>query len=503
MIHKSYFSKNNTILANSNVNTAKNPVTQLFYGKNVTKTCKFTGYSGHSCNGATGFTKNVDTGFSRFIFNLDLTDLRQKISSCCIPSTPSASTVGPLNHTLRMTNTSNFDDTLMNDKILVDGTRRATSFTLMLFKAVSGNSWSEGVGYDYLVPDGVFEPDFDLTYSQRPSNWFSSTTLTMWPINGIYNNTNATTYTILDTQTFDNGNENITFNSAALNTEIDNLLLAASSTTSANTYGIAFLPAFENLTGLTESYSVGFFSRYTQTFFEPFLETTYNDIIDDNRAQFNLGVSNNLFLYAYDHNGDPICFDSPPLVTIEDCNGYYAGSFTATQLTCGVYYINLTLISVVQAPPVIYTDIWSNLFINSIPQVNVSNEFIIYDNGFSIGSTAGVPKVYGYSVSGIKEDEKLTNGETRKVFISTRVPYTVDEQVLVDNLQYRMYVTQGTTQVDVIPWTAVNRSFTHNYFLLDTGWMIPNEYYIDIKATSNQQVDIYRKQIKFQVINQL
>jgi len=73
----------------------------------------------------------------------------------------------------------------------------------------------------------------------------------------------------------------------------------------------------------------------------------------------------------------------------------------------------------------------------------------------------------------------------------------------VDNLEYRVYVTQGTTQVEVIPWSSVNKTFTHNYFLLDTGWMIPNEYYIDIKATSNQQVDIYRKQIKFQVINQL
>ena len=64
--------------------------------------------------------------------------------------------------------------------------------------------------------------------------------------------------------------------------------------------------------------------------------------------------------------------------------------------------------------------------------------------------SAGTPKIYGYSVSGIKEDEKIINaGETRKVFISTRVPYTVEQQVLVDNLQYRLYVTQGTTQVEV------------------------------------------------------
>jgi|TARA_R110000851_G_scaffold200637_1_gene351836 hypothetical protein len=497
MIHRSYFSKNNTILANSEVNTAKNPVTQLFYGKSVSKSCRFTGSPDHICNGTTGFTKNSDTGFSRFIFNLDLDDLKNKISDCCVPSVKS------LNHTLKMTNTSNFDDTLMNDKILVDDTRRATSFTLMLFKAVTGNSWSEGVGYDYLVADGMFAPEFDLTYSKRPSNWFSSTTLSMWGVSGIYDNTDNTSYTVLATQVFDQGNENIEFNSNLLNVEVDNLLLQPTTITSANTYGIAFIPAFENLTGLTEAYSVGFFSRYTQTFYEPFLESEFNDVIDDNRGDFHIGVSNKLFLYAYDHNGSPLCFDTLPTVDVVDCNGSTVATYTAIQLTCGVYYIPLSLTSVAQNPPVIYTDVWSNLSVGGISQPNVTNEFIIYNNNLSIGSTAGEPRVYGYSVSGLKEDEKISTGETRKVFISTRVPYTVDEQVLVDNLQYRIYVTQGTTQVEVIPWMAVNKSFTHNYFLLDTGWMIPNEYYVDIKATSNQQVDIYRKVIKFQVINQI
>ena len=35
-IHKSYFTKNNTILSDSPVNTAKNPVTELYYGDSGT-----------------------------------------------------------------------------------------------------------------------------------------------------------------------------------------------------------------------------------------------------------------------------------------------------------------------------------------------------------------------------------------------------------------------------------------------------------------------------------
>ena len=62
-IHRSYFKKNNTIIAKSYVNTAKNPVTQLFYGKSPEPTCLFTGYSGDSCNNLSGFTSAVTEGF--------------------------------------------------------------------------------------------------------------------------------------------------------------------------------------------------------------------------------------------------------------------------------------------------------------------------------------------------------------------------------------------------------------------------------------------------------
>ena len=103
-IHRSYFKKNNTIIENSEVNTGRNPVTQLFYGSGT-------------------------NSYSRFIFDLNLTDLKAKINSCCVDA-------DGLTHKLKMINTSNFDDTLINDTPLMDGTRRATSFTLQLFKVV-------------------------------------------------------------------------------------------------------------------------------------------------------------------------------------------------------------------------------------------------------------------------------------------------------------------------------------------------------------------------------
>ena len=44
-------------------------------------------------------------------------------------------------------------------------------------------------------------------------------------------------------------------------------------------WGVAYLPQIENITGLTDSYSVAFFSRHTQTFTNHFLQTTYDDLI--------------------------------------------------------------------------------------------------------------------------------------------------------------------------------------------------------------------------------
>ena len=59
-INKSYFSKNNTIISNSFANTGRNPVTELFFGSVS--------------------TSQYPNGYSRFIFNLDLVLLMEKVS---------------------------------------------------------------------------------------------------------------------------------------------------------------------------------------------------------------------------------------------------------------------------------------------------------------------------------------------------------------------------------------------------------------------------------------
>ena len=129
-INNSYFSRNNTIVLNSYVNTGRNPVMQLYYGD--------------------GGVQNP-VGYSRFIFDLDLDLLREKMSTGVI----STSCNNQITHTLKMTNTSSFNDELLNTS-MPDGSMRATSFDLILFRIppfdfdmTQPQYWDEGVGFDW------------------------------------------------------------------------------------------------------------------------------------------------------------------------------------------------------------------------------------------------------------------------------------------------------------------------------------------------------------------
>ena len=122
---------------------------------------------------------------------------------------------------------------------------------------------------------------------------------------------------------------------------------------------------------------------------------------------------------------------------------------------------------------------------------------------YQIGTNESLPVEYAMSMSGIRRDEKIKRGDIRKVMVSARIPYTINESKVIDNLQYRLWVREGNTQVNVIDWQDVNMAYLKNYFLLDTSWMIPNRYYIDIKLTSNQEVKTYTNQMEFNIVNQV
>jgi hypothetical protein len=494
-IYRSYFSRNNTIISNSLTNTGRNPVIELSYGASDYLIPNY--------------------GYSRFIFDLDLSGLTNNIREGLI----STGCTNNMTHTLMMTNTSSFQEDLLNTK-MTNGRRRATSFDLILFRIPPTNGidgdpqpWDEGVGYDYNefrlnVPNnlgngGPLTFIDDKSFSTRPSNWYKRQTLYNWSESGIYNNKNlgVVNYDDLDiisTQHFEFGNEDINFD---MTNEINGILTG--NTQNVTGWGIAYMPEVENITGLTEAYCVGFFSRHTQTFYQPFLQTTYDDLILDDRNTFVKNQTNKIYLYAY-VNGDLATLDELPFVNIYDRNDEIVlNDLVPCLKTKGVYEVTVPNSFQLYNTPCEFYDVWSNLKLNGEDLSNVTNQFILRSSSvkIDIGTQTKTPDTFGFNFYGIRQDEKILNTEVRKVGVVIKKSYTT--QTLLSNVEifYRVFVKEGTTEVQVQEWTKINRTPNEYYFIFDTTDKIPNQYYVDIKVNISGQKDIYKKQLTFQIVD--
>ena len=463
MLIRSYIDKNNTIIKNTQINTGRNPIAEIYYGG-----------------------KDTTTDYTRHLLYFDVTDLQNRYTS---------GELGDLSkvvHTLRMTNSSFFDKDLQAQKLL-DGKQRTSSFDLVLFRV--NKEWDEGCGYDYQQVLS-FESEDNITFVESASNWLTSVTTTQWDDGGVYSG--SPSGITVATQHFDKGNEDI---SMVITDEVNSLITGG---TTNYGYGVAFERDLELLIKNPSQY-VGFFTRHTQTYYEPFLETVYNDPIRDDRKNFYAGKTNRLYFYV-NVGGQPTNLDNNPSVVIKDSNGSTFSAITSAQTiqtTTGIYYVDV-FVPITQENCVLFTDTWGDIKINGIDRPDVTLDFEIKSDDiyYNFGDSESLPIEYEVSLSGIKRDEKIKRGDKRKVFVNARLPYTINQSSVIDGLQYRLWIREGTTQVNVIDWEDVNRAFLRNYFILDTSWFIPNEYYIDIKLTSNELVKTYTTKLKFSVVNQ-
>lgn len=528
--HRSYFKRNNTLIYNSCANAGQTPIIELYYGK---------------------YSKSLfPSGFSRFIFDLDLDLLKEKIEEGVI----STGCTNTLTHTLRLTNTSFFDDELLNTKDSMDR-KRATSFDLLLFR-IPENSvcttnitipepdpcdpivypstatticqinqgpalWDEGVGYDHIKfgtsPNwqhgGLFpfHPPQDKSFSTEPSNWLWRNGLNRWSEPGIYSNTNngvinfsgtttgitgSSSITIIGIQHFEFGNEDIEFD---MTNEINSILNGT--LTGCTGWGIAFLPEYELKTGITATYSVGFFSRHTNTFYEPYLETKFNDLILDDRNYFTELRKNNLFMYVYE-DGNFKSLDELPVVSIESTDFFSGFTGTSCMISNGIYKIEIPSVNGNGALCTL-TDKWDNIKINGSAIPFIENDLFVkpLSERFFIGTESKDPNEFGFDFYGIKEDEKILNTDVKK--IGLRIRKAFEKHIFLKPLDvfYRIYVREGKREVQVQDWELLNRTPNEYYFTLDTRDKIPNEYWVEVKINNFGQQDVYNRKLKFQIVS--
>lgn len=451
---RSYFEKNNTILKSSQVNTSKNPTTEIFYG----------------------------SGLSKFLFKIDFSELENKVNNGDYVVTTGTT------HTLHLTNTIFGDETFLGAK-RGTGRQRTNSFDLILFSIPE--FWDEGLGFDY--EDGGY--DFttgNVTFDERPCNWFNRTTLNPWTVEGVYSDSP----TILRTIHFDNGNEDINVD---ITNYVNNVLTGATD----QGLGLSYAILYQDIESEIDQ-SVAFFTKYTQTFFEPYVESFFDDRIDDDRSNFIEKVNQNLYLHVtkgtnyYD-------LDELPTVDVLETNGTEImglTGITTTKIRKGVYKVTFGLDGVLCDGKRFYYDKWRNLILDGVQIADVRQKFIPkpYTSLYSIGENQSELERYVIQFFGIKQNEKIIRGENRKVVVTFK-SINISKPVLFDEVFYRMYIKEGRTNVIIHDWTQIDVT-NENSFILNTSVYIPREYFIEIKGKTHTEEIFYNNEIKFEIISE-
>ena len=462
MVIRTFFDKNNTIVSNQDVNTGLNPVAELFYG------------------GAIGEQK-----YSRFLFYFDETRLKSLYTGGTFTD------LTKLKHTLRLTNTGSFDTGLLNGTMASKD--RTTSFDLILFKI--NQPWDNGVGYDYEIPILVNGLG---AYANGASNWVEAQTGINWA-NGTGVYSGSPSAITAATQHFDKGNENIEMDI----TEYVNGVLTGDTNYG---LGIAYARPYEEMNTTTIQY-VGFFTNNTQTTFQPFVESIYSNNIIDNRYDFYLDKPNKLYLYV-NLIGSPTNLDNIPSVTIYDQNDVLFSAYTYTAVTHvskGVYSIDIQVPTSASNVETMYNDVWSGVSVNGVSRPNISLNFVVKNSlgYYNIGDSDFLPRKVGLTVSGIQNSEKIKRGDIRKIIVSPKIPYTVNQTQVIDEMKYRIYTSEGSSELTIIDFQPIELANPNPYFLLDTLSLLSGTYYLDVLVKSNLETTTLKNVIKFIIVNQV
>ena len=495
MIYKTYLSKVNTIISGSPINTSLNPITELVYDKNVT----------------------------RSLIYFDHSKIKQLMEDGTMPDKDK------ITHTLKLTNAGSVDFTTLHDKMASDISgcirQRAASFELIFF--LIPKEWDKGKGFDYSL--GAYNTDYYDAKSEEFGNklisvdgcsWFYRKNGLRWDEEGVYSNETLTkeledisteegSAIIIGRQNFEVGNENINLDI----TDVVNKFVSGE----LENYGIgiAFSPQLERdggaKKGIIEKY-VGFFTNKTNTFFEPYVETKYNDHIEDDRANFVLGKNNKLYLYC-NLGGNLEDLDETPLVTVTDSNeeivtdadGNLLENIEAKHFSKGIYYIDLKISQADREADTMLFDTWSNVKYQGTEVSPVELDFTLKNVNmfFNIGNKLENNNRFIPNISGINDNEKIKRGDIRKIRINARVEYSTQDYELINGMESRLYIKDGTREIDVLEWEPVNKTFLENYTMIDTNILIPQRYYLDVKIKYGMEEIIHHDVLHFDIVDDL
>lgn len=471
IVTRTFLNKCNTLVKDSHVNLSLNPIMELNYGKMLT----------------------------RGIIYFDHTKLQCMVNDKIYPD------ISKLRHTLKMTNSASITSININKPCLTseynDYKERANSFDIILF--LVPKQWDDGRGFDYVCD---LYDNSHKSISTNACNWYQYKNYYKWDEGGIYTIDNLFTEydrftskkgnlsnVIIASQHFEYGNENINID---ITDTVNKFITGELSNYG---IGIAFAPFYENLQTKKSQY-VGFFTQHTHSFYEPFIETVYDEYIEDDRTNFYLDKDNKLYFYAL-VGGSLVNLDEIPTCIV---NG---SEMSVKQATKGVYYIDINLSSNEYEKDTMLYDVWDNIIYNDRKFDSVELSFVTKSqNGyFSFGlplketeeTTINIiPSIYG-----IDEHERMKQGDIRKINVDCKIPYSSNKKYAIDGLYYRLYVKEGEKQIDVINWTPIERGYNENFFYINTNELVPFRYFIDIRIHQGLETIIHDNLLQFEIID--
>lgn len=478
MVTRTFLSKCNTIVNGSKDNFGLNPICMLSYGRVHTRALVYFD--------AEKIKKLMKDG----VYEKEHTTHRLKMFNC-----------GSWDH-------SKYMEKKEIGRHLSDEERRAASFDIIAFRLPY--AFDAGVGFDNSTD--IWFVGYNSA-SQDGSTWYKSANGLKWDVPGIYTPEflwseyekwgKGEKSIVIGRQHFDYGNENL---------DIDITDYVNDIVEGGKNYGIglAFSPMLELSKEPHMSY-IDFFTNNTNTFFEPYVETRNDFTINDDRYKFFLGRTNRLYFYSV-LGGVFTDLDELPTCEID------GEKYPVKRQTTGVYYADVKLgkkktegyddcdnpIDVYEPRKagVLY-DTWGNLKYQGEDIDDVELEFEVHPAAdfFNLGGDIESLSNLMPTISGMNDDEKLYQGDKRELDVVFRLQYSQNEYELTDNAYYRIYVKDGTREIDVIDWDGISTLGRKNMFSINTAELVPYDYYVDIKVELGRETRIYKNKLHFKVIS--
>lgn len=458
MYKRTYFSKDNTIMYQSEFNFGSHPTVDLFYGGGINSPY-----------------------FSRYLFEFPMESLKQNYLNC------------ELGDLLNVKHTLKFKHAGFNETPYAC---MPNSYQICLYRI--NQPWDEGCGVDLSCAELCTSyARLNCAVSKSPSNWYYAKSGTTWSEYGVYDSLSSGTTTYLSCKEINCSSPDLEIDL----TEIVNDFILNDTPN----YGfvLAFPQDLERTINDIENHVV-FFGKETYTFFEPYLETEYLNPIIDDRAKFYLNKDNRLYLYPT-VDGEKTNLDFNPTVSIYNELDQLQYTLTGQCQDFGVYFVEFQIPTASVQKCFAWKDVWSGISINGTAISNKSFKFNLLpaEDYYDFSYNTEYPETeFKFGFRGVKRDEIIKQGDVRKVFVDLKSPSNPHKIIPVDNIFYKIYLREGAyDELLILDWFPLNRGVCENWFILDTSWMIPQTYFIDFKVVNKQTIKTYTDKIKINVID--